>query len=241
MKVVRNIGKILLAILFSIFFTFTIVLYIFLDFTSYQNLKNLAIEIFSKQKMLNLTENEKIVAIENLKILCENKSFIQINMGENIKIDCSRVKTLNVENFDSQLVDIYLENLYYKKYNCTILDCFQNKQLTYFLSFQFRLEIEKYFKYLIIITIVIASFYLFVLESWKERALHFTSIFIVFGLTPLILDISSYYVKDEMAANILNLLKDRVYFLFYFLYIGIFLLIIVLLFEFKKLLYSKKK
>jgi len=235
MKILRTFAKIILFILFSFFLSTTLLAYFLIDFTSYENLREIAIPIIESK--INITEKEKTLALQYLKYLCKEKTEISFEFIKNITFNCSEILSLDEKNFTYFLAEKSFQTFYFEKYDCKIIDCFQKNQ-TYFLSNQFNNYLKENFSFLIILTLIFGISYFLILENFSSRLFSFGIIFIFIGISYFLIDFAFnfFQIEDEKIKEIVLMkIKDCSFFLPYFLVFGIVLLIIYIIFKIKKL------
>jgi len=238
MGALRNFGKIVFSILFVLSFSIALILYPTKNMLTFDSLKNFTAPLISSQ--LNLTQEQKNLLASYLSTSCQNKDYITIEFPENLTIDCSKARNLNENNVENFLIDTYLSQIYFKKYNCDALQCLKEKKMMYFLSFDFYQLLQKLFTYSLIACIFTGIAYFLLLENWKERTLGFASTFLLVGIPYLFFDKIFSFFEEKIPAEVIALIKENFSFLEYFIFIGLILLAIYIFLAIKDL-YSKKK
>lgn len=231
MRFIKVLRKSVLGLVFFTLFIFSFFIFFLFDLTHYENLKNLlqyALPFLTNQ---TLSFQEKELIIQSIKTLCRGQENIKINVSEEIDIGCEEVKNLTVENFDSFFVEAYLKSNYYKYYNCTTLfHCLRDRKYFYFLSYQFREELKRYLIISILLTCVVGFFYTLILESWKERIICFSTLFMSIGAIPVSLEVLAILIRNKTLLFLLKYIIHKLDFLTYFLSFGFLLLLVVIIF-----------
>ena len=232
MGIFRTIGKILFSTLFILSLTLTILLLTLIKITNYEAIKEIAIPMINSQ--LNLTGEQKTLALQYLKYKCENESKITFDIGINITIDCKDVSYLKEENLSNYLDTKILDSVY-----------FDMKNLMYFMSFDFNKSLKEIFNYIFIATIVFGIVYFVLIETIENKLLSFATIFILTSLlyffsdylfSMLPIKISNY----EIFASILPKVKPQLDFLLYLFILGLILLVVYFALILKKRRLLKK-
>jgi hypothetical protein len=227
MGIFRTIGKMLFSTLFILSLTLTILLLTFIKITQYETIKEIAIPMISSR--LNLTQEQKTLALQYLKYKCENESKITFDIGRNITIDCKDVFSLKEENLSNYLATKILDSVYFEKYNCKLLECIDMKNFMYFMSFDFNKSLKEIFNYILISTILFGIVYFVLIETLENKLLSFATIFILtslpyffsgylFSMLPIKID------NNEIFALILPKIKAQLDFLLYLFILGLVLL-----------------
>jgi preprotein translocase subunit YajC len=228
MGIFRTIGKMLFSTLFILSLTLTILLLTLIKITNYETIKEIATPIINAQ--LNLTQEQKTLALQYLKYKCENESKITFDIGRNITIDCKDLSYLKEENISSYLATKILDSVYFEKYNCKFQECIEMKNLMYFMSFDFNKSLRKIFNYLLIATIVFGIVYFVLIEKIENKLFSFATIFILTSLPYLFSDYLFSFLpikidNNEILALILPKIKAQLDFLLYFFISGLVLLV----------------
>ncbi|MFZ8830485.1 MAG: hypothetical protein ACO2OO_03490 [Candidatus Aenigmatarchaeota archaeon] len=243
MGIFRTIGKMLFSTLFILSLTLTILLLALIKITNYETMKEIAIPIINSQ--LNLTQEQKTLALQYLKYKCENESKIIFDIGINITIDCKDVSYLKEENLSNYLATKILDSVYFEKYNCKLLECIDMKNLMYFMSFDFNKSIKEIFNYIFIATIVFGIVYFVLIETIENKLLSFATIFILTSLPYFFSDylfflLPNKFSKNEIFASILPKIKPQLDFLLYLFILGLILLVVYFALILKKRRLLKK-
>jgi large-conductance mechanosensitive channel len=246
MGIFKTIGKIFFSTLFIISLTLTILLLTFIKITNYETIKEIAIPMINAQ--LNLTQEQKTLALQYLKYKCENESRITFDVGKNITIDCKDVTYLKEENLSNYLATKILDSIYFEKYNCRLQECIEIGNLMYFMSFDFNNSLKEIFNYLLLATIVFGVVYFVLIETIENKLLSSATIFILTSLPYFFSDylfslfslLPSKFSNHEIFASVAPKIKTQLDFMIYFLIFGLLLLIIYLIIILKKRRLLKK-
>jgi hypothetical protein len=243
MGIFRTIGKMLFSTLFILSLTLTILLLTFIKITNYETIKEIAIPMINAQ--LNLTQEQKTLALQYLKYKCENESKITFDIGRNITIDCKDVSYLKEENLSNYLATKILDSVYFEKYNCKLQECIEMKNLMYFMSFDFNKSLKEIFNYLLLTTIVFGIVYFVLIETIENKLLSFATIFILTSLPYFFSDylFSMLPIKisnNEIFALILPKIKTQLDFMLYFFILGLVFLVVYFALILKKRRLLKK-
>ncbi|MEM5815161.1 MAG: hypothetical protein QXD89_01585 [Candidatus Aenigmatarchaeota archaeon] len=242
MGIIRRLGKIFLGFLFLICLFFLTTLYSLLNILSYGSLKEIASPLLLSK--MNITQEQKEMLFLYLNYSCKDKEFTMLEFSENITIDCSKVKSLKIEEIEQFLIDSYLSNIYFKKYECNLLQCLQEKNIMYFLSFSFYEKISSYFIYSLIISIIFGVLYLLILENLQERLFSFSLIFLLIGINYFLIGYGLNIFETKIPIYIFSILKEKFLFLLYIFIAGLVLLVFSIILKIKKkieIFYFKKR
>ena len=238
MGIIRSIGKIFFSSVFTFFLISTISLYFLLNFLKYENLKEIFLPLIKSQ--INITEEQKDLILQYLKFECQNKKEINFNFGKNISLNCSEVLNLKKEDFEDFIFNKVLNYFYFQNISCNFFECIEKRNLEYFITFNFYNSLKKYFYISLIFTIISGIIYLLLIETIEGKLISFSTIFLLLGITYFLIDYLFNYFLNFLNVKIdLNQIfikiKQHLYFLNYFLILGIFLLIPYIFLIYKKL------
>ena len=124
MSIVKSLGKIIGALLFTFFLTFALLSISLVDFTSYSNLKSFAGELLSNSLSQQVNEDKLNQIYDNLKSQCVNKESTSLQLGEtSVKIDCSTLANTKAKDLFNLVSANLFDSIYNKSYSCDFLEC----------------------------------------------------------------------------------------------------------------------
>lgn len=228
--------------LFSSLITFA-TLYSVKGLSEYENIKKIAYPVFFSQ--LNLTEDKKSILLFYLSYMCEGKDLTKMELGtENITINCSKVRGLSKDNLEQFLFDAYIDNIYYKRYECDLVECIKQQNFMYFISVGFHEEIQRYLTYLAISSLVFGIILLLILRRPQEILVNFSTIFILVGANYIFIELlleSPLISKTPSILSAINIIKSNLVVFMYFLIAGLALLSIYFVIKIKDFYFKKRK
>jgi len=237
MGIIRSIGKIFFSTVFTFFIVLTVSLYFLLNFLKFENLRETFFLLIKNQ--INITEEQKSLILQYLKFECQNKEEISFDFGRNISFNCHEIMNLKKEEFESFIADKILNYFYFQNISCNFFECIQKRNLEYFITFNFYNNLKKYFYISLIFTIISGIIYLLLIETIEGKLISFSAIFLLLGISYFLLDyLFNYFlnflnIKIDLS-QIFMKIKQQLYFLNYFLILGIFLLIVYIFLIYKK-------
>ncbi len=160
MSILRSFGKALGVILFTTLLTASLMSTGFIEFTKYNNMKSIFINILGPQ-MENTDITSQIDPTQGYEILlmmCEGKDWITLPISEDesdtITIKCDDVRSINADNNTQMKTDVknmliasFFDETYYKEYDCSFLGCILTGKPSIIMSAKghdFFVNIQKY-------------------------------------------------------------------------------------------------
>ncbi|MBI5872086.1 hypothetical protein HZB88_03285 [archaeon] len=127
MKIIRNIGKIIGSSVFVLALTTAALMIGLTKFTEYDNLKGVVIGLIDKQVGGSIDETMLTQMHQMFLEECKKNDKIQLSevMGQNITLDCSDVNKSAPEGLMGLIENAMFDNIYYKKYDCSFIECLQ--------------------------------------------------------------------------------------------------------------------
>lgn len=124
MGLVKSLAKIFGGFLFTTFLSLSLLLIGLVEFTSYSNLKPFISELLANTLSEQLDASNLNQLLNTLKQNCANKEFIDVDIGgSSIKVKCSEISPLQSKDLTKLIAPSLFDSLYYKEYNCDVLDC----------------------------------------------------------------------------------------------------------------------
>lgn len=147
-------------------------------------------------------------SFEAMKLYCQNNTEFDVNQGEggyNISIPCQDILTGTSDSVLDLQIDKFINDSYYKKYDCSFLQCFKENNTPFFLFSEQSSDYlkNKFYISLLISAILIAL--IFFLVEFKRNVLVLTGILLVLSSLPFAkLNMFASSISDK---NVLNLLS----------------------------------
>lgn len=174
MKILRNIGKTIGSVLFFLALSTAIFAISLTKLTEYDNLKGLITGLIDSQ-IAKGVDNETLTQIhQEFLEECKKNETIQLSgvIGQNVTVKCEDIEKTTPEDLTDLFVNALFESIYYKKYDCSFIECLQKPdqdKLTIFVS----LEAHSFFKncqdILLIASGVGLAIMLISIETWWNR------------------------------------------------------------------------
>lgn len=173
--------------------------------TEYNTLKPLVTKILTQQLSENISEVQLNQFYSYVEFKCKTEDSIEIPLGiEDITVKCSDMEKVTQENFIPFISDRLFDSIYYKKYDCEVIDCIRQKGQQGFLvlvSEHGNNFLKSIKGFLWLLTGIFAIIFFLAIETFSGKfkgfgmSLIFTSIpFFVF-----------YYLKDFIPSELFNL------------------------------------
>ena len=240
MGILRKICKMLLSFLFLISFSLLILTFSLQKITSYQNLKNITIPLIENQ--INITEEQKDLALLFLKEKCKGQKEINIEFGKNISIECAEIGNLNKNNLKTYLASKIFDSIYFQRYDCDFISCLKENKIEYLISANFNNFVSSILIYIFAATIAFGILYFLSMEKLEEKILSFAIIFLLSSLPFLLSDYLIPYktLNIELLEAILPKIKEELSFIYYIFYAGLALIAVYLILLLKNRFIKKK-
>ena len=180
-----------------------------------ENVKPIVAEAISKDtEISDITNN-----FNELKIYCEEKAneISIIEESQEFEIDCDLILSSTPETFLDKQVEKFIEENYYKKYECGFVDCFKEQDIPFFLmSEQTKDYVKgKYYLFLGISSVLALGMFLFV--SNKKNFLILLGILLVISSLPFMF-LKNVSV-DETASQIFPIFIEQAQTVFWWMFI----------------------
>lgn len=125
MAFLRGLGKFLGSTIFTTFLALAILLIEITSFTGYENFKSFASGIFEKQLFSSVTKQDLSDLQSFLLFQCSQTDRVNVPIfgGQSVTIKCSDVQNSDKSQLPALLTASLIDNLYYKDFNCSFIDC----------------------------------------------------------------------------------------------------------------------
>lgn len=171
MSILRGIGKFLGGLIFSTLLGLALLTLSLAQLTEYNTLRPMVVGILEQQINQQFTPDDLSAINSQLLELCQNNDTIQLSnntiTGTNT-LNCTKLRESN--NLSSFLATSTFDDIYYKKYNCSVLECLQERNDTEKAMIIFSETANNYFKnilnYFIIGTVIGAIILLVSAKGW---------------------------------------------------------------------------
>jgi hypothetical protein len=164
-----SFAKVSSEILFTIFLSLLIIVFALANFTSYENLKPVFLNIAKQQ--INMTPQQLNSTYTTLMQLCKISGNETLYV-ESLEIKCSDIFSSTPENLPELIGSSTFEKIYFKKYDCQFFQCIslpgQDKFL-FLLSEQANTFFKKSIIYLELIVVLSAVILIASIETWSGR------------------------------------------------------------------------
>jgi hypothetical protein len=174
MNILRNIGKTIGNIIFVLALLATISAISLAKLTEYNNLKGLVTDSIGSQ-IAKGVDNETLIQIhQQLLEECKTNETIQLSdlLGQNVTIKCEDVEKTTPEGLINLFANGLFESFYYKKYDCSFIQCLQKPgqdKLTLFVSLEAHSFLKNCQYILLIASGVGLAIMLVSIETWWNR------------------------------------------------------------------------
>lgn len=174
MKILRKIGKAIGSTLFFLALSTAIFAISLTKLTEYDNLKGLVTDLIGSQIAKGVDNETLIQTHQALLEECKINETIQLStvIGQSVTIKCEAIEKTTPEGLMNLFANSIFESIYYKKYDCSFIECLQKPgqdRLTIFLS----LEAHSFFKncqYILLIASGVGLAIMLVsIETWWNR------------------------------------------------------------------------
>jgi len=149
-----------------------------------ENIKPIVTEEISKE--INISDIEK--NFDEIKIYCEEKSseisLIEETQDLGFEIDCDLILSSTPEDFLDKQVEKFIEENYYKEYECNFISCFKEQKIPFFLmSEQTKNYVKGKYYFLLGVSLVLAVG-MFLLVENKKNFLILAGILLILSSLP---------------------------------------------------------
>ena len=125
MGLLRGLGKLVGSLVFTTFLVLAILLMELVDFTSYDNFKSVAGEIFEGQLFSTISDSDLDSMRNFLLFQCSGRDKVSIPLfgGQPVVLSCSDVKNSDITQLKSLIKTAVIDSVYYKDFGCSFIDC----------------------------------------------------------------------------------------------------------------------
>ncbi len=122
MSFARKIGGVLGELIFSACLGFFIIFVALANFTQYNNIQPLVTSTIESQ--FKIQQNQVDALYANLVSQCKTSSTAEVMLtNQNVSLNCTDVGASNSSNIVRLISKNIFDQIYYKKYDCSFLDC----------------------------------------------------------------------------------------------------------------------
>ena len=123
----RGLGKFFGSTIFTSFLVVAILLMEMASFTGYDNFKAIASGLLEKQ-ILSTVDEQQLTAIQTALLLqCAQTDKVDLPLGgQSITLKCADVKSSDKTKLPTLITTALIDNLYYKKFDCSFIDCIRS-------------------------------------------------------------------------------------------------------------------
>jgi hypothetical protein len=170
-----------------------------------ENVKPIIAEAISKDsEVSNIEENFNAV-----KTYCEEKA-LEISIVEEsqeFEIDCDLVLASTPENFLDKQAEKFIEENYYKKYECGFVDCFKEQDIPFFLMSEQTKDYVKGKYYLFLGISSVLALGMFLLVEGKKNFLILLGILLIISSLPFMF--LNNVSLDETSSQIFSIFIEQ--------------------------------
>ena len=155
--------------------------YMFFNLTEHDNGQQFFSKMIEDRISQEASAEDLAKTERDVRFDCKERGVAYINgTNESLKIDCTQVDKVP---FNTLFANSIYDQIYYKKYDCKIFDCFGNKDnIPALIAEQSHSRYWVYYLYLIAIDIVLAILLFFVSDGWYKKANAFGYALLISGL-----------------------------------------------------------
>lgn len=208
----RRVLKIIGGILFTSFFSLLIIAAALVPLTEHDNLK----PIFSSLIVKQLTGEQMSQVYSAVSIYCEKSQTFDIPMNiEKITLQCKDVKSAGQGGFPDLVAGTLFDKIYYKEYNCSIIDCIKQSPLA-IISLHANTFMENMLYIFAVLALISAAVLAISSRGWG-LAKSFGTTLIFIGLSYFVIVFSKSLIPPqamEMGGQFINSVLDAIAFNF---------------------------
>ncbi|MBI2547658.1 MAG: hypothetical protein HYW23_04440 [Candidatus Aenigmarchaeota archaeon] len=149
----RGLGVALGSTIFTVFLIFSILMMEIAGFTSFQNVKAISSDILKGQLFSQISQSDMTTMQSMLLYQCSQSSQAALPLGaqQNIILNCNDIRNTDKSKLPDLVVSALIKDAYYKKYDCSFMDCLKNGGSQNFLVIlsnegnQFYRSVQTYF------------------------------------------------------------------------------------------------
>ncbi len=121
----RGLGKLTGSIAFTTFLVLAILLIEMVDFTSYDNFKPLAGDIFEGRLFSAVSDSDLDDLRNFLLFQCSGRDMVSVPLlgGQPVVLNCNDVRNSDKTQLKSLITTAVVDTAYYKDFSCSFIDC----------------------------------------------------------------------------------------------------------------------
>ncbi len=174
MKILRSIGKAIGSVIFFLALSTAIFAISLTKLTEYNNLKGLVTDLIGPQIAKGVDNDTLTQMHQEFLEECKKNETIQLSsvIGQNVTIKCEDVEKTTPEGLTDLFVNALFESVYYKKYDCSFIECLQKpgqEKFTIFLSSEAHSFFKNSQNILLVASGVGLAIMLVSIETWWNR------------------------------------------------------------------------
>jgi hypothetical protein len=192
MGLFRNMAKGMMIFFFSLSLTLLVLTIFLYNLTSYEKARTVFKDVFKNFVVKNMSSEEIEELYNGLSLYCKTSKNVSVSISKDTKLDCSEIIDKNSTYLIELIGEKSFDNIYYKDYGCSFLDCLKKvkspEEFSVVLSSTSHGFFSKILMPLFVFTIVFGAILLILIESWEGRCktfgLEFLSIGVFFFILP---------------------------------------------------------
>jgi len=180
MRFLRPFAKVSSEIFFTIFLSLLILVIALANFTSYENLRPVFLNLAKQQ--INMTSQQLNSTLAAFSQLCRTSGNETIHV-ESLALKCSDVYATTSENLPELIGSATFEKTYFKKYDCSFFQCITlpgQEKFVFLMSEQANVFFKNIIIYLAAAVVISGIVLIVAVETWPGRfkAVGFSLIFV---------------------------------------------------------------
>jgi len=202
MSALRNLGKAIGGFFFTTFLTLVIFMLAIAHFTACSTLKPIFVNIL-KQQMTTIPEqfNTTYTALLYQCNITRNETiYIQ-----SLELKCSDISSITSSDLPEFLSNATFDKIYFKKYDCSFIQCIQlprQEKFLFFISGQANEFFEKIIIYLGVATALSLFIFVAATETWPGRFKAVGVSLIFTGITYFLISFVKVYAAQQLPQEI---------------------------------------
>lgn len=186
----------------------------------YKNVKEKLTPVISNLVFGVIDLSEADANLNAMKAGCEGKEEIILDKDYQLVMSCDEIKTLSAKEIVDEQIQKFMNETYYKEYDCSFIECFGENQVPFFLvSKMSRDYIKNKYYYVLAFSVLLASLMFLLTKNKKNFPIIIGILFVLSSLPFMKLDVFSSAVSGSYASQIFSLFFEQAKVIFWWMFI----------------------
>lgn len=194
----RSVIKYVSGFFFVIFLSLSILLFSVYQFTSYDNIKPIAVQTIANVLSTEIDENQTAMFLSAAQLKCQGEDSITLDLAEtNITLECEGIVKGDRETLKGEVMGQFFENVYNSKYECKGVECFA-KHPMFFISSSANDLFFNYFVFMGMFSLILCLVLILAAPGWASKSNSLGFSFILVGVQFVVI----YAMKFSFQKNV---------------------------------------